>query len=137
MAHTNKTCSVGDSDQPAAPAKQHAGHRRDRPLGGQAGAKLAWRNIAEHPLSAAFERGQLSRGGDMHSAKDRFNAGEFYRRIYEGAQVRSRDSTQLEVVLGGTGAGMGEARADARAGPPPPRRATQIDFRRFSDEDSR
>lgn len=95
------------------PAKPHSGHRHDRPVGLQAGAKKAWRNIAEHPLSAAFERGQLSRGSDVFNAKDRLNAGEYYRCLYEGAQVRSRDSTQFEVVLGGTGAGMGEARADA------------------------
>jgi hypothetical protein len=110
---TRKATPAAEPGAPEAPAKLHSGHKRDRLLGTQAGAKKAWRNIAEHPLSAAFERGQLSRGGETRAAKDRLNAGEFYRHLYEGAQVRSRDSTQFEVVLGGTGAGMGEARADA------------------------
>jgi hypothetical protein len=61
----------------------------------------------------AFERGQLRRGGEAHGEKDRFGAGEFYRHLCEGAMVKTRDSTQMEVVLGGSGAGISEARADA------------------------
>jgi len=89
------------------------GHKRDRALGAHAGARKGWRNIAEHPLLLAFERGQLDRGGQTRNEKDRLNAGEYYRGLHERAQVRTRDSTQFEVVLGGTGAGIGEARADA------------------------
>jgi len=102
-----------EKDAPEAPAKPHAFHARDRLLGADAGARRGWRNMTEHPLSAVYERGQLDRGGLAHTARERYEAGEYYRMLFEGAQVRSRDSTQLEVVLGGSGAGLSDARADA------------------------
>lgn len=107
------------------PAKLHPGHVRDHAFdqeGNKAGGRRGWRNINESPLSRAYEKGQLSRGViksednknlNKFNAKDRYNAGEFYRDIWEASQDKTRDSTDLDVVQGGRSGPISEKKADA------------------------
>src|SRR5688572_5241109 len=75
------------------PAKFHAGHAK-RSLGRGAGS--AWRNDAEHPLTLAHARGHLLRGDPRYTAADRYEAGDEYRRLFEGMHGRNRDSTDRD-----------------------------------------
>lgn len=104
--------SEPDQDAIDGPAKIHQFHRK-RNLGLSAGAKSGYENAAESPLKLAYEKGQLIRGNDKYSAQDRFNAGDRYRDIWEAANPKNRDSTNLDIVTGGGGHGITESRADA------------------------
>lgn len=97
---------------PLGPAKLHAGHAR-RNLGPGAGAKLAWRNDAEHPLTLAYAKGQLIRGNEIYTAKQRYDAGEEYRQIFEAMHRSGRDSTDLNIVCGGSGLSVSQMLVDA------------------------
>ena len=106
--------SHAGADEIVGPAKLHSGHSR-RSLGTAAGAKKAWRNDAEHPLTLAYAKGQLIRGNEKHSAMQRYEAGDAYRAAYEASQHKTRDSTDMNVVSGGKGAGVTERMIDAFA----------------------
>jgi len=101
-------------DEIVGPAKLHAGHSR-RMLGTGAGAKQAWRNDAEHPLTLAYVKGQLIRGNEKHSAMQRYEAGDAYRAACEASQRKTRDSTDMNIVSGGKREGMNERTLDAFA----------------------
>lgn len=107
------------------PAVIHGGHEQTRHLRVVAGSKMGWVNRREHPLTWAFDRGQLGRGGaiEMAEAKRRLNAGEEYRVLYETSRGRTRDSTDLDVVKGGGGYPITIAMADAV------KKLVAIDFR--------
>ena len=91
------------------PAKPHEGHvERDLP-----GGRKAWRNIAEHPLTFAFAKGQLERGNPRYSADDRFRAGTLYRALCETLARSGRDCLDLELVSRPTGFQISEAKANA------------------------
>src|SRR5215831_1238666 len=104
-----------DRDETAAPlgpAKLHSGHAQ-RNLGAAAGAKRAWRNDAEHPLTLAYVKGQLIRGNEIHTAKQRYDAGEEYREMFEAMHRSGRDSTDLNIVCGGSGLSISQILVDA------------------------
>jgi len=100
------------SNSPLGPAKLHAGHAR-RNLGAGAGAKRAWCNDAEHPLTLAYVKGQLIRGNEIYTAKQRYDAGEDYRQLFESMHRSGRDSTDLDLVSGGSGLSISQFMVDA------------------------
>jgi hypothetical protein len=102
----------GPSTAPLGPAKLHQGHSR-RNLGAGAGAKRGWRNDAEHPLTLAYVKGQLIRGNEVHTAKQRYDAGEDYRQLFEAMHRSGRDSTDINLVSGGSGASISQMMIDA------------------------
>ena len=113
--HAQHAAHPADQDAaavPLGPAKLHAGHAR-RNLGPGAGAKLAWRNDAEHPLTLAYAKGQLIRGNEIYTAKQRFEAGEEYRQTFEAMHRSGRDSTDLNIVCGGSGLSISQILLDA------------------------
>ena len=117
MAKHRRRIRPDVSERPDAilgPAKLHSGHSL-RALGTGAGAKRAWRNDAEHPLTLAYAKGQLMRGNEKHSAMQRYQAGDAYRAAYEASQRKTRDSTDMNVVSGGKGEGVTERMIDASA----------------------
>ncbi len=95
----------GELKCPRPPANRRSGdYVRDRVLEKRAGAKKGWRRRA--PLEAAYEKGQLACGSKNHNALERFEAGQRYARLFRAAEkTGSRDSTDLEKVNGGAGAG--------------------------------
>jgi hypothetical protein len=105
---------TGKDDEIVGPAKLHAGHS-PRALGTAAGARKAWRNDAEHPLTLAFVKGQLIRGNEKHSAMQRYEAGDAYRAACEASVRKTRDSTDMNIVSGGKREGMNERMLDAFA----------------------
>ena len=102
-------------DRIEGPERIHAGHVQDRAVSPRAGAKRGWRNANEHPLNAAFERGQLRGDARRYSAMQRLQAGEHYRALWEMAVRSGRDSTHIEKVSsgGGEAAGFTASRLDA------------------------
>src|SRR5260221_359393 len=80
-----KATPTEDESAPLGPAKRHAGHS-PRNISARAGAKKAWRNDAEHPLSLAYAKGQLIRGNERHTSQQRFEAGDEYRCLFETMQ---------------------------------------------------
>jgi len=100
------------SAAPLGPAKLHAGHAR-RNLGAGPGAKRGWRNDAEHPLTLAYIKGQLIRGNEVYTAKQRYDAGEDYRQLYEAMHRSGRDSTDINLVSGGSGQAISQITVDA------------------------
>jgi hypothetical protein len=110
-----ETSSMGDQNAPTlplGPAKLHAGHAR-RNLGVGAGAKRAWRNDAEHPLTLAYVKGQLIRGNEIYTAKQRYDAGEEYRQLHEAMHRSGRDSTDINLVSGGSGLSISQIMVDS------------------------
>jgi hypothetical protein len=102
------------ADEIAAPAKLHDGHSQ-RTLSTAAGAKKAWRNDAEHPLTLAYAKGQLIRGNEKYSAMQRYEAGDAYRAACEASRMKTRDSTDMNIVSGGKTEGPNERMLDAFA----------------------
>jgi len=111
MKRRTKPKSV-DETAFVGPAKLHAGHS-ERNVGGTAGAKKAWQNDAEHPLSLAYAKGQLIRGNERYSSLQRFEAGDQYRRLFEMMHRSGRDSTDINLVSGGAGEPITEHMVDA------------------------
>lgn len=109
---SGKQQGIGKDDEIVGPAKLHAGHSR-RPLGTAAGARKAWRNDAEHPLTLSYAKGQLIRGNDKHSAMQRYEAGDAYRAACEASLPKTRDSTDMNIVSGGKREGINERMLDA------------------------
>jgi hypothetical protein len=72
-----------------------------RSVGHLAGSRSAWRNIAEHPLTLAFEKGQLGRGDPRFTPEQRLEAGNAYREMCESLASSGRDSTDLDRIRGG------------------------------------
>jgi len=107
-----KGTPVEHASTPLGPAKLHAGHS-PRNISARAGAKKAWRNDAEHPLSLAYAKGQLIRGNEHHTSQQRFEAGDEYRRLYEIMHRSGRDSTDINLVSGGAALSLTQAMADA------------------------
>ena len=107
-----KGTPIKDASAPLGPAKRHAGHS-PRNISARAGAKKAWRNDAEHPLSLAYAKGQLIRGNERHSSQQRFEAGDEYRLLFETMHRSGRDSTDINLVSGGTALSLTQAMADA------------------------
>jgi hypothetical protein len=62
-----------------------------RPVGVLADARSAWKNIAEHPLTLAFEKGQLGRGDPRFTPEMRLEAGNAYRQLCESLASSGRD----------------------------------------------
>ena len=96
---------LGELARPRGPANPAAADFvRDRALEKSAGAKKGWRRRV--PLQAAYEKGQLSGGNPAHDALSRFEAGQHYGRLFQAAASSgSRDSTDMDRVAGGSGAG--------------------------------
>jgi hypothetical protein len=107
-----KGTAIEDASAPLGPAKRHAGHS-PRNISARAGAKKAWRNDAEHPLSLAYAKGQLIRGNENHTSQQRFEAGDEYRLLFETMHRSGRDSTDINLVSGGAGFSLTQAMADA------------------------
>ncbi len=100
---------AGDAEEIVGPAKLHEGHvERALPSG-----RKAWRNIAEHPLTFAFAKGQLERGNPRYSADDRFKAGDLYRKLCETLGRSGRDCLDLELISRPTGFQISETKANA------------------------
>jgi hypothetical protein len=92
------------------PAKRHAFHVARE----TEGRRKAWRNIAEHPLTFVYERGQLARGGNRYTPQERYDAGNLYRGLCEFLVSSGRDSTDLETIGGGySGDPITQAKAEA------------------------
>ena len=92
----------GKAQQPEAidgPAILRAFHVK-RPIGVLAGARSGWKNIAEHPLTLAFEKGQLGRGDPRYTPEMRLEAGNKYRELCEQLATSGRDSTNVERIYG-------------------------------------
>ncbi len=100
---------AGDVEEIVGPAKLHEGHVQ-RPL--ESGRK-GWRNIAEHPLTYIYEKGQLERGSPRYSADDRFKAGDLYRTFCETLGRSGRDCLDLELISRPTGFQISETKANA------------------------
>src|SRR5260221_147708 len=88
-------------------------HHARRNLGAGAGAKRAWCNDAEHPLTLAYVKGQLIRGNEIYTAKQRYDAGEDYRQLFESMHRSGRDSTDLNLVSSGSGLSISQFMVDA------------------------
>ena len=98
-----------ESEDVVGPAKPHDGYvARALPTG-----KKGWRNIAEHPLTWAFEKGQLERGSARYSADDRYRAGTLYRTLCETLARSGRNCLDLELVSRPTGFQISDAKASA------------------------
>jgi hypothetical protein len=98
-----------EAEEIVGPAKQHEGHVQHVLAGGQRG----WKNIAEHPLTYAFEKGQLTRGSTRYSADDRYRAGTLYRALCETLARSGRDCLDLELISRPTGFQISDAKANA------------------------
>ena len=109
---TRPTENASSDQVPIGPAKLLAGHAR-RNLGAGAGAKRGWRNDAEHPLTLAYVKGQLIRGNEIYTAKQRYDAGEDYRQLFETMHRSARDSTDMNLVSGGSGVSISQFMVDA------------------------
>lgn len=74
-----------------------------------------FRNIGEHPLTLAFERGKLlGPGDDVDKATARFESGDRFRTAFERMGRSGRDSTELVGVAGGrSGAPWSQSQRDA------------------------
>jgi hypothetical protein len=62
-----------------------------------------WRRYAvadDHPLMRAYEKGQLDCGRRDHTARDRFEAGQIYRGLYEEVHGSGYALSKLERVNG-------------------------------------
>jgi len=110
MAKTRRAKEPKAIDGPAILRAFHV----KRPVGILAGARTAWKNIAEHPLTLAFEKGQLGRGDPRYSPEMRLAAGNQYRELCEQLASSGRDSTDMDRIIGG-GAdhALSEFRVDA------------------------
>ena len=97
MAKTRKAKQPEPIDGPAILRAFHV----KRPVGALAGARSAWKNIAEHPLTLAFEKGQLGRGDPRYTPEMRLSAGNKYRQLCEQLASTGRDSTDVERIHGG------------------------------------
>ena len=95
-----KTRKAKESEAIDGPAILRAFHVK-RSVGALAGARSAWKNIAEHPLTLAFEKGQLGRGDPRYTPEMRLEAGNRYRELCEKLVVTGVDSTNLDRIIGG------------------------------------
>jgi hypothetical protein len=62
-----------------------------------------WRRYAvedDHPLARAYEKGQLDHGRRDHTARDRFEAGQIFRGLYNEMYGGSYAASKLERVNG-------------------------------------
>lgn len=102
-------------DEIEAPARLRPSHIRDRTLSVVAGSPRGYRNV-DWPIQIAFEAGRLSsrEDGQDFNENTRFLAIREYTSLTELAEIRSgRDSTELDIVKGGSGFPIAEARATA------------------------
>jgi len=107
-----KAKPVDDSETPVAPAKFHAGHAPCN-ISPRAGARKGWQNDAEHPLLLAYAKGQLIRGDERYSSRQRFDAGDEYRRLFELMHRSGRDSTDIDMVSSSTALSITQEMMDA------------------------
>ena len=104
-----KQASETEAEEIVGPARFHGGHVPHVLVGGRQG----WRNIAEHPLTYAYEKGQLERGTPRYSAEDRLKAAELYRAYCETLVRSGRDCLDLELISRPTGFQISDAKANA------------------------
>lgn len=96
----------------AEPALIRPHHVRDRTLSVVAGSPKGYR-VRDWPVEIAYEAGRLSTIRD-DNAKGRYEAISEYNGWVDIAELRSgRDSTDLDIVSGGSGLPISQARADA------------------------
>ena len=103
------TQETSQREEILGPAKLHDGHVERTTESG----RKAWRNVAEHPLTYIFERGQLVKGSARYSADDRYHAGTLYRALCETIARSGRDCLDIELISRPTGFQISEAKANA------------------------
>ena len=109
MAKRNRKKETEDAEEILGPAKPHEGHVQHVLAGGRRG----WKNIAEHPLTYAFQKGHLARGNPRYSEGDRLQAGTLYRALCETLSRSGRDCLDLELISRPTGFQISDAKAHA------------------------
>jgi len=96
-----------------APARIRPTHVQNRFVSTGDRKPGGWSNT-DWPIQIAYENGRLSERGSSDNANARWLAIREYSEIYELALCRSgRDSTDLDVVSGGSGFPISEAMSDA------------------------
>jgi hypothetical protein len=109
MAKRTRKQDAPGTEEILGPAKLHEGHVNRTTESG----RRAWRNIAEHPLTYIYEKGQLVRGSPRYTADDRYAAGNLYRILCETLARSGRDCLDTEFISRPAGFQISEARANA------------------------
>src|ERR1051326_5608966 len=101
----------------AEPARIRPHHVQDRTLSVVAGSPKGYR-VRDWPVEIAYEAGRFTTIRDeengRYNAKTRYDAIDEYNGWIGIGEMRSgRDSTDLDIVSGGSGLSISQARADA------------------------